>query len=142
MGQLVTQAGLAQSIAPLHYIGESFNARSPGEQSWFAAAYSLTVGTFVLIAGRWGDVFGHRKLYVIGWIWLAVWSLVAGLSVYPKSQIFFDVCRAMQGVGCAMLLPNAIAILGRTYPEGQYFDIVITINTVLKYSRTPKAHDI
>lgn len=112
--QLMTQAGLGQSIAPLHIIGDSFGTRNPGQLSWFAAAYSLTVGTFILIAGRLGDVYGHKKFFIIGFFWYALWSLLAGFSVY-SNQIFFDCCRAFQGIGPALLLPNAIAILGRTY---------------------------
>ncbi|QLG70987.1 hypothetical protein HG535_0B00240 [Zygotorulaspora mrakii] len=116
--QLMTQAGLAQSIAPLHYIGESFGISNPGQLSWFASGYSLTVGTFILIAGRLGDLFGHRRFFVFGFLWYALWSLLAGFSVY-SNQVFFDCCRAFQGIGPALVLPNAIAILGRTYKPGK-----------------------
>ncbi|MCJ1255696.1 Low affinity NH4+ transporter [Lignoscripta atroalba] len=125
--QLLTQSGLGQVIAPLHIIARSFGAPTPGQLSWFAAAYSLTVGTFILIAGRLGDIFGHKKLFVIGYFWFGLWSLVAGLAVYSKSQIFFDFCRAMQGIGPAVLLPNSLAILGRTYPQGKRKDMVFSI---------------
>jgi len=54
--QLFTQASLGQTLAPLHIIGNSFGITNPGELSWTIAAYSLTVGTFILIAGRLGDV--------------------------------------------------------------------------------------
>ena len=117
--QLLTQAGFAQAIVPLQIIGESFGALSPGQLSWFAAAYSLTVGTFILIAGRLGDIFGHKLLFISGFIWYALWSVVAGVTVYSRSYIFLDVCRALQGIGPALLLPNALAILGRTYPSGR-----------------------
>ena len=117
--QLLTQAGFAQAIVPLHIIGESFGALNPGQLSWFTAAYSLTVGTFILIAGRLGDIFGHKLLFVSGFVWYALWSLVAGLTVYSHSYIFLDVCRALQGIGPALLLPNALAILGRTYLPGR-----------------------
>lgn len=117
MAQFMTQAGLSMSIAPVNIIGKSFGTSTPGELSWFAAAYSLTVGTFILMAGRMGDVFGHRLLFIIGFCWFGLWSLLAGFSVW-SNQMFFDCCRAFQGIGPAMLLPNAIAILGRTYPPG------------------------
>lgn len=117
MAQLMTQAGLAMAIVPLHIIGASFNASTAGELSWYASAYSLTVGTFILIAGRLGDDFGHRKLFILGFAWFGLWSLLAGFSVW-SNQIFFDCCRALQGIGPAMLMPNAVAILGRTYPPG------------------------
>ena len=124
--QLMTQAGLGQVIAPLHIIGSSFDATEAGDLSWYAAAYSLTVGTFILIAGRWGDIFGHRNMFVIGFLWFSLWSLLAGISVY-STQIFFDICRAFQGIGPAILLPNAIAILGRTYPPGRRKDMIFSV---------------
>ena len=124
--QLMTQAGLAQSIAPVRIIGNSFGISNPGQLSWFSAAYSLTVGTFILIAGRLGDLFGHKKLFVVGFLWYSLWSLLAGFSVY-SNQIFFDCCRALQGIGPAFLLPNSIAILGRTYTPGKRKQMVFSI---------------
>ena len=125
--QLLTQAGLAISIAPLHVIGRSFGVSKPGDLSWMAAAYSLTVGTFILIAGRWGDLYGHKLIFVIGYFWFSTWSLVAGFSVYSHSLIFFEVCRALQGIGPALLLPNGIAILSRTYPPGPRKEMILSI---------------
>jgi MFS family permease len=124
--QLVTQGCLAQAIAPLHIIGKSFGISNPAYLSWMPAAYSLTVGTFILPSGRLGDVFGHRRIFIIGYLWLALWSLITGFSIY-SGQIFFDICRALQGIGPALLLPNAIAILGRTYPAGRRKDMVFSI---------------
>ena len=80
--QFLTQAGLGQTVFPLHLIGQSFGPQTPGQLSWYIAAYSLTVGTFILIAGRLGDMFGHKLLLVIGFSWFGFWSLIAGLSVY------------------------------------------------------------
>jgi hypothetical protein len=84
MAQFMTQAALAQSIAPSHIIGASFGTTSPAELSWFPAAYSLTVGTFILIAGRLGDLYGHKKLFIGGFAWFALSSLLAGFSVYSN----------------------------------------------------------
>ncbi|KAI5197996.1 hypothetical protein E4T39_07022 [Aureobasidium subglaciale] len=123
--QLLTQAGLGVAIAPLHIIGDSFGA-SDAQLPWFPAAYSLTVGTFILFAGRLGDLFGYRRMFIAGWIWFGLWSLFAGVAVY-SGQIFFDICRAIQGLGPALLLPNALAILGRTYPSGGRKDMIFSI---------------
>ncbi|KAH7049287.1 hypothetical protein B0J12DRAFT_574349 [Macrophomina phaseolina] len=125
--QLMTQAGMSQSMAPLHIMAADYGNPSPGQLSWFTAAYSLTVGTFILIAGRLGDMYGHKPLFVLGWFWYGVWSLVAGLTVYTRSQIFLDVCRALQGVGPAILLPSSLAILGSTYPPGRRKEMVFSI---------------
>ncbi|SCU93366.1 LADA_0G02696g1_1 [Lachancea dasiensis] len=124
--QLMTQAGLAQAIAPLDIIGDSFGIQSPGELSWFAAGYSLTVGTFILIAGRLGDLYGHKKLFVLGFLWYSLWSLLAGFSVY-SNRIFFDCCRAFQGLGPALLLPNALAIFGRIYEPGRRKNFIFSL---------------
>ncbi|TAQ85190.1 hypothetical protein B7494_g6480 [Chlorociboria aeruginascens] len=126
MAQFTTQVGLGQSIAPLHIIGAWFHLTNPGQLSWFPAAYSLTVGTFILIAGRLGDLYGHKKFFVGGFFWYALWSVLAGFSVY-SNNIFFDCCRAFQGIGPAFLLPNSIAILGRSYKPGLRKQVVFSL---------------
>ncbi|EPY53891.1 membrane transporter [Schizosaccharomyces cryophilus OY26] len=117
--QLMTQAGLGQTIVPLHIVGNSLGTTNAGQLSWFPASFSLTVGTFILIAGKLGDIYGHKKMFVFGYAWYSLWSLISGFSVYAKSAIMFDVCRALTGIGPAFLLPSALAILGRVYPPGK-----------------------
>ena len=125
--QFLTQAGLAQAVMPLHIIGESFGDLQPAELSWFVAAYSLTVGTFILVAGRAGDILGHKRLFIFGYSWYSLWSLIAGLSGFARSHIFFDVCRAMQGIGPAALMPSSLALLGHAYPKGPRKDMAFSI---------------
>jgi MFS family permease len=125
--QLLTQAGLALSIVPQHIIGRSFGIDDqPGQLSWLSAGYSLTVGTFILIAGRLGDVLGHKPFFVGGYAWFGLWSALAGVAVYSSSS-FFIFCRTMQGIGPAFLLPNAIAILGRCYDPGPRQDMIFSL---------------
>lgn len=125
--QLLTQAGLALSIAPQHIIGRSFGIDDkPAQLSWFSAGYSLTVGTFILIAGRFGDVFGHKPFFVGGYVWFGVWSALAGFAVYSNTG-FFIFCRTMQGIGPAFLLPNAIAILSRCYEPGLRQNMIFSL---------------
>jgi MFS family permease len=67
------------SIAPLHVIGRDMGIDDkPGNLSWSPSAYSLSVGTFILIAGRVGDLYGHKKTVIAGWVWYGFWSLVGG----------------------------------------------------------------
>ncbi|KAI9726146.1 MAG: hypothetical protein M1828_001819 [Chrysothrix sp. TS-e1954] len=117
LAQLCTQIGLIQCLAIIHVIGDHFGLSNPGELSWLIAAYSLTVGTFILVAGRIGDLFGHKRMWIIGFAWFSVWSLVAGLSVY-SNHVLFDFARVFQGMGPAIVLPNGLAILGRAYRPG------------------------
>lgn len=127
VSHLMTQAGLGEALAPIDLIAPTFGTLSPGEQSWFIAAYSLTVGTFIMISGRLGDIFGHKRVFVCGYAWLSIWSCFAGFSAYTRDAIFFDACRAMQGIGPALLMPNALALFGRAYPQGKKKNIVFSI---------------
>jgi len=124
--QFMTQAALGQCMSILHVIGNSFGLTNPGELSWLIAAYSLTVGTFILVAGRLGDMFGYKLMLIIGFSWFAVWSMVAGLAVYSNS-VLFNFARAFQGIGPAICLPNGLAILGATYAPGPRKDMVFAI---------------
>ncbi|KAL4963781.1 MFS transporter [Aspergillus stella-maris] len=118
MAQLVSQAGLGQVISILPILGESFGiGNNMSQLSWFPAAYSLTAGTFILGAGRLGDMYGHKLLFTTGYFWLAGWTLISGFAESTGS-IFFCVCRVLQGIGPALLLPNGMAILGRSYEPG------------------------
>ncbi|PBP15649.1 MFS general substrate transporter, partial [Diplocarpon rosae] len=102
------------SAAPLYVVGESFGITNEGYLSWYLAAFSLTVGTFVLPAGRLGDMYGHKNVFLVGSIWYGVWSLICGFCVY-SSSVFFSVARGFQGIGPALMVPNALAIAGRSF---------------------------
>lgn len=126
MAQFMTQAALSACLAPLDIIGESFDVTNPGILSWLIAGYSLTVGTFILFFGRCGDLFGYRLMMLVGFSWFSLWSLVAGMSVY-SNYILFIFARTLQGLGPAMLFPNALAILGATYPPGNKKRLVFAL---------------
>lgn len=125
--QLLTQAGIGQSLAPLHIIGNHFSVTNNGELSWYLASYALTTGALIFVAGSLGDIFGNKLMFIGGYTWFGNWSLIAGSSYYVSGDKFFIVCRAMQGVGASFLLPNAIAILGRTYPAGMRKNLVFSL---------------
>ncbi|CAF3211761.1 unnamed protein product [Rotaria sp. Silwood2] len=125
--QLLTQAALGNVLVPLHIIGPSIGIEDVTKLPWTLAAYSLTVGIFILVTGRLGDVFGHRLLLIVGFIIFSIFSLLIGMSVYVKNDIYFNVMRACQGIGPATLLPNAIALLARTYPTGMRKSFVFSM---------------
>lgn len=115
--QLMTQVGLTQSLGILHQIGDRFGITNPGVLSWLIAGYSLTAGTFILVFGRIGDLFGYKKVFVIGMLWFSLWSMIAGVSVYSNYHLFIF-ARVLQGLGPAAVLPNGLALLGVSYPAG------------------------
>ena len=124
--QLTTQIGLNQCLAILHVIADHYGLSNPGELSWLIAAYSLTVGTFILLAGRFGDIYGYKRMLIIGFSWFSLWSMIAGLAVY-SNHVLFTFARVLSGVGPAILLPNALAILGASYAPGPRKAMVFSI---------------
>lgn len=101
MAQFLALAGLAQSIAPLLILGRSFSVTAEGLLSWYSAAFSLTVGTFILPAGRLGDMYGHRNVALVGYTWYALWSVIAGVAVYSGDIIFsFSISSAQFSGTC------------------------------------------
>lgn len=127
--QFVTQAGLLNTLNILHIIGTDLGINDPGVLSWLVAGYSLTVGTFILLSGRCGDVFGYRIMIIVGFVWFAVWNIVAGCSVYASNggQVLFIFARVLGGIGPAILLPNALGLLGATYNPGRRKDMIFSL---------------
>ncbi|KAL6355497.1 hypothetical protein LRP88_11091 [Fusarium phalaenopsidis] len=115
--QFMTQGALGNCLNLLHVIGASFSLSNPAELSWLIAGYSLTVGTFILVSGRLGDVFGYKRLFLIGFVWFALWSMIAGLATY-SNHVLFVFARVFQGIGPAIVMPNGLAILGASYHPG------------------------
>lgn len=117
--QLLTQSSVAQTTNPTSEIGATFGVQdNPGEMSWFTSAFSFSVGTFILISGRLGDIYGYKKIYLLGMAWISVFSLLCGVTGFTTSAVFLDVMRAMQGLGFALSMPNALALIGHYYPNG------------------------
>jgi len=127
ISHLMTQAAMGQALAPLSTIGATFGTSSLADMTWYIAAHSLTVGTFILVSGRIGDILGHKRVFVFGYAWLGMWAVLCGFAAYTKQEIWFDVCRAMQGIGPALLMPNGLALFGRAYPVGIKKNIVFSI---------------
>ncbi|EFX03361.1 major facilitator superfamily transporter [Grosmannia clavigera kw1407] len=132
LSQVLMLVGIAQALVPAKIMGQSFLNTRPGDIAWYSAAYGLTSGTFVLPAGRLGDIFGHSRLFIIGFVWFAAWSLIAGFSEAVQraggaGTIFFVVSRAFQGIGPAILVPNGQAMLGRAYAPGTRKNVVMCL---------------
>ena len=73
--------------------------------AWVVNAYMLTFGGFLLLGGRLGDLYGHRRLFLLGIVAFTLASLACGLAA---SQGVLIVARALQGIGGAVV--NAVAL--------------------------------
>ena len=62
---------------------------------WILSAYSLTFGCLLLFWGRLADIYGKRKIFILGSAWFAVTTLV---NPFLKNEIAFDLFRGLQGL--------------------------------------------
>ncbi|MFJ9863175.1 MFS transporter [Streptomyces sp. NPDC101165] len=83
--------------------------------SWVVHAYALALGGFLLLGGRAGDLYGRRRLFVLGLAVFGLCSLAGGLAQAPWQLI---AARAGQGLGAAAAAPAALAMLTTTFTEG------------------------
>lgn len=116
--QVLSLAALGNILIPLLIIGPGVGIDNHAELPWTLSSYSLTVGIFIMVTGRLGDIYGHKFLFIIGYIIFAVFSAFTGLGAYVKNDIYFNIMRAFQGIGPATILPNGIALLARAYTPG------------------------
>jgi EmrB/QacA subfamily drug resistance transporter len=87
---------------------------SESSLAWVANAYLLTFGGFLLLAGRLGDLFGHRRLFVLGIALFTTASLACGLS---SSQGMLICARAVQGLGGAVVSAVALSLIVTLFTE-------------------------
>src|SRR6478609_3375764 len=80
---------------------------------WVGSAYSLTYTVLLITAGRLGDIYGPRRLFLLGLTVFTAASLASGLSQTPGQLIAF---RALQGVGAALLAPQGLPIITSFLP--------------------------
>ncbi|MGH3071179.1 MAG: MFS transporter [Gaiellaceae bacterium] len=82
--------------------------------AWVVNAYLLTFGGFLLLGGRLGDLFGHRKLFASGIALFTLASLACGLST---SQEMLVAARAIQGLGAAVVSAVALSLMMTLFTE-------------------------
>jgi MFS family permease len=81
---------------------------------WVVNAYMLTFGGFLLLGGRLGDLYGHRKLFLIGLVLFTVASLACGIA---NSQGVLVAARAVQGLGGAVVSAVSLSLIMNLFTE-------------------------
>ena len=82
---------------------------------WVLIAYTITFGGLLLLGGRAADLFGRRRLFMIGVTIFSAASLVCGLASTIGVLI---AARGLQGVGAAIVSPAVLSIITTTFEEG------------------------
>lgn len=83
---------------------------------WVTTVYLLVVSVLLLSFGRAGDLRGHKRLYIAGFVLFVLGSALCGLAPSAGALIAL---RGLQAVGAAMLIANAPAILTKSFPAEQ-----------------------
>ena len=102
----ITNVAIASIKQDLH-----FNTNA---LQWVITAYALTFGGFLLFGGRAADLFGRRRMLLIGMVCFTVLSLLIGLS---QSPLMLIILRALQGLAAALMSPAALSIVLVTFKD-------------------------
>jgi EmrB/QacA subfamily drug resistance transporter len=86
---------------------------STARLEWVVVAYALTFAALLITGGKLGDMFGRRRLFVIGLVIFTASSLACGLATTAG---FLIGARAVQGVGAALMNPATLSIITATFP--------------------------
>ena len=84
------------------------------DAQWIIESYALLLSSLLLIGGAAGDIFGRRRVYLIGITIFAVASVCCGVATDIRELIL---ARAVQGVGAALLVPGSLAIISSAFGE-------------------------
>ncbi|CAR21953.1 KLTH0C03806p [Lachancea thermotolerans CBS 6340] len=114
LSQLLNQAAALQANPLFDLLSEDLKAKA-SQQAWLMASFPLVSGSFILVSGKVGDIYGLKKTLLGGYAVVVIWSLICGLSSYAHNVDFFIVARSFQGLGIAFVLPNVTGIVGNIY---------------------------
>ena len=92
-------------------IGRRFNVPTTDLQ-WVVSGYMLSIGALMVTAGRLADIYGRRKVIVIG---LAIFGIVSAICGSAPDEIWLIVARVVHGIGAALIFPVSIAVVSSTF---------------------------
>lgn len=80
---------------------------------WVITGYSLTFASLLIVGGRLGDIYGHRRMFIIGTTLFGVGSLIASISHSVGILILGE--AVIEGMGAALMTPASLALLSNTF---------------------------
>ncbi len=80
---------------------------------WVVTGYALTFATLLIIGGRLGDIYGHRRIFIIGAALFGAGSLLASVSTSVPELILGE--AIIEGIGASLMLPATLALLSGTF---------------------------
>ena len=94
-------------------IQSSFHATVVDVQ-WVVESYGLLLGALILVGGSLGDLFGRRRIFLVGVTIFAAASMGCGIASNVHQLI---IARSIQGIGAALLVPGSLAIISTSFDE-------------------------
>src|SRR5271166_6179383 len=91
----------------------SFGAGVVGVQ-WVVESYGLALAALILVGGSMGDLFGRRRIFLLGVVLFTIASVACGLSANITQLI---AARTIQGIGAAFLVPGSLALISSSFGE-------------------------
>ena len=88
---------------------------SQANLQWIVTGYSLAFGGLLLLGGRLGDLYGRRRVFMVG---VAVFAVASGIGGLAQSEIMLLGSRGLQGIGAALASPAALALITTNFPAG------------------------
>ena len=101
---------------------------------WIIGGYALAFAAGLIAGGRLGDIYGRRRLFIIGALGFVASSLACAFAVYSAMLIG---CRLAQGAAAALLIPQGLGIIREVFPPSEHgkafavFGPVIGLSAVL-----------
>lgn len=87
---------------------------SIADVQWVVESYALILAALLLVGGSLGDIFGRRKIYVLG---VAVFAAASACCGAARNIDMLIWARSLQGLGAALLVPGSLALITASFPE-------------------------
>ncbi len=109
---VILDLSIVNVALPSIQVGLNF---SSADLNWVVNAYAIMFGGFLMLAGRFGDVYGQRRTFVAALTLFSAASLLGGLA--PTSLVLI-VARGIQGLGGALMAATSLGIITANFAEG------------------------
>ncbi|MGU3376267.1 MFS transporter [Chryseobacterium sp. M5A1_1a] len=133
-GQLLTIMDIFIINVSIPSIQQSIHA-SNGEMQFIIAAYLIGFASFLITGGRLGDLYGRKKVFIIGLIFFMISSIVCGISSGAAQLV---ISRFVQGFSAALMAPQVLSMIQTLFPDHEertkamgWYGITIGIGTIL-----------
>jgi EmrB/QacA subfamily drug resistance transporter len=95
-------------------LGQSFPSSSLGDLSWVLSAYAIAFAALLMPAGRWADMSGRKRAFLLG---LTLFTVASAACAAAPSLEVLVAARVLQAAGGALMLPSSLGLLLLLFPQ-------------------------